>query len=69
MSWQVRLLISIGLILDTSMGFLHTQFPAIPDFIIGSLMGLGIGMTFAGLIRQKRIGGACGRKEGVVKQN
>jgi len=58
-SRQVRLLIFGGLLLNNSTIFLHSQYKAVPDFLCGLLVGLGLTMMIAGLIKQSRGGSAC----------
>jgi hypothetical protein len=58
---RVRLLICIGLLL-TIMPMLFKEYIAVPDFLRGTLAGLGLVMEIAGLILMKRIqktGSSC----------
>ena len=57
-----RLLISVGILLSTGTAFIHTEFPAIPDFVIGILSGSGLGIMISTLIWQKRRSAGCSKK-------
>jgi len=48
-----RLWIPIGLLLET-VPFLVNDWVHVPDFVRGSLMGLGIGMEIMGMIKLKK---------------
>jgi len=50
MTRPMQRLLSVGCVLATSAGFIHTQFPAIPDFFIGLMAGAGLGIMIGSLI-------------------
>jgi len=60
---RMRILFSIGILLSTSIPFIHVQFPGIPDFLIGSLSGIGLGLMIAVMIKQKRKKRVCSSAE------
>jgi len=57
---RVQILLSTGSVLTSSTFFLHTEFPAMPDFLLGAAQGIGIGIMLSGFIALKRSGrGLC----------
>ena len=50
----VKLFIPIGLLLTCGTSLINKFIMPLPDFIIGALMGMGIGLMIVGLIKLKR---------------
>jgi hypothetical protein len=54
MPFYIRGLFALGVLLSTCTPFLHQQYPAMPDFLAGSLQGIGIGLLIGVLIRMRK---------------
>ncbi len=52
--WSPRIFISVGLLFVTIPQLLVHYFQ-IPDFVHGSLIGIGLGLEISGLIRMRQI--------------
>jgi len=60
MSRRGQLLIAAALLINSCTMFIHNEYKAIPDFIVGMLMGSGLGIMIIALVRERRNGrNAC----------
>ncbi len=58
-SRTTQLFISLGLVLTSGTFIVHSEFPSIPDFVRGALVGLGLGLMIIGLVKQRKEGAPC----------
>ena len=56
MSRRGQLLIATGLLINSCTIFIHNEYRSIPDFIVGMLMGSGLGTMIIALVRERRNG-------------
>lgn len=62
MSKRTKIIFAIGCLLATTTPALHLMYPAMPDFFMGFVQGIGLGMLIWMLIKQKRSTSACNAK-------
>jgi hypothetical protein len=66
-NWRNRILFSVGLLLN-SMTILLWNYSLLPDFVRGTVAGLGLGLMFWVLISQRSVKTACIRRTGSLSK-